>query len=373
MLRLRFLAFLVLAAMFAVLFPWGFNAAVAAEADAESPAVPMPLPAPAYPDLYTISAQRIDATAGSAILARDVAMAQGRMDAWTKLYRRFTAAAQWGKQPQLADAQLLRLVRSFEVGGERRSTTRYLADVTYHFNPAAVRLVLRQANIPYTETRSKPALVIPIIDGKSFDAGNPWAMVWKEPAFLEGLVPLIPVMGDGEDQAVLSREDLLQLDWMAFEPLVAKYDAGEVVLAIASEDGNTLQVIEVTQTARQASAFGFAQSDFMADANAVADKVAESWKGRTSVDFGTRGRLTADVQFDSLAQWARIRAQLRAVRAVSNVDVVGIASNEAEISVSYFGRVEQLRDAMAQQSLVLSGPPQGYAIEFGRASAAAAP
>jgi hypothetical protein len=47
--------------------------------------------------------------------------------------------ANGGKQPQLDDNQLLRLVRSFEVAGERRSTTRYLAEVTYHFNPAAVR------------------------------------------------------------------------------------------------------------------------------------------------------------------------------------------------------------------------------------------
>jgi hypothetical protein len=90
----------------------------------------------------------------------------GRPLAWTKLYRRLTAPAMWGKQPQLDENALLRLIRSFEVAGERRSTTRYLAEVIFHFNPAAVRAQLRQSNIAYTDTRSRPALVIPVIAGK---------------------------------------------------------------------------------------------------------------------------------------------------------------------------------------------------------------
>src|SRR4029079_16874589 len=118
-------------------------------------------------------------SAESATAARDLAMTQGRPAAWTKLFRRLTATAQWSKQPQLDDNALIRLVRSFEVSGERRSTTRYLAEATYHFNPVGVRAVLRQANIPYTETRSRPALVIPVIAGKpGFDPASPWAKAW---------------------------------------------------------------------------------------------------------------------------------------------------------------------------------------------------
>src|SRR5262249_30463102 len=159
-------------------------------------------------------------------------------------------------------------------------------------------------------------------------------------------------------------------DWTVLEPLATKYGAGEIVLAIATEDSNTVQLIEVAPMTRTASAFAFAQSTFKADADAVAEKVIEGWKERNSVDFGTRGRLVADVQFDSLEQWARVRTQLRAVRSVAGIDIVGIASNEAVIDVSYFGRVEQFRDALSQQNLVLAGPPSAYSIQIGRASAA---
>src|SRR5215467_5689324 len=71
-------------------------------------------PAP-LPDLFTVSGVKIDASAESAIAARDLAMREGRTSAWTRLFRRFTATANWGKQPQLDDNALLRLVRSFEV------------------------------------------------------------------------------------------------------------------------------------------------------------------------------------------------------------------------------------------------------------------
>jgi hypothetical protein len=169
---------------------------------------------------------------------------------------------------------------------------------------------------------------------------------------------------------MLSRQDLTQVDWMGFASLVSRYNAGAVVLVIASEDGNTVQSIEISSTARTASSFAFAQSTFMADAEAVAAKVEETWKTRTSVDYGTRAHLVADVQFNSLAQWARIRAQLRAVRAVADVDVVGLSSNEAELDVTYFGKLDQLQDLLAQQSLTLSGSPTAYTLELGATSAA---
>jgi len=46
---------------------------------------------------------------------------------------------------------------------------------------------------------------------------------------------------------------------------------------------------------------------------------------------------------------------LGAVRAITDFDVIGLALHEAEISVTYSGRPEQLRDALAQQNLQLSG------------------
>jgi hypothetical protein len=328
-------------------------------------------PAPAAPaaDLYTVSNIRIDATAESAQAARDLAMAQGRPQAWQRIYRRLTPASQWTRQPRLSDPQLFRLIRSFEVSGERRSTTRYLADVTYHFNPIAVRQLLRQSGVAFTETRSRPALVIPMVADARFDPTSEWASAWSDPSYRQGLVPMILPEADAENEEVLSRTDLAQTDWASLAPLARRHNANMVVIAIAGADGRSVRAIEISPAGRTPSSFAFAQPNFSALADAVTEKVAETWKGRSSVDYATRARLVADVQFTSLEEWSRIRTQLGAVRAVSDFEVLGLARNEAEIDLGYFGRVEQLRDAMAQQNLNLSNSPEGFTLQLTGATA----
>ena len=78
-------------------------------------------------------------------------MTQGRPLAWSTLFRRFTGQPIWGTEPQLAESELLGLILSSDAGNIRRNTTRYLADVTFHFNPEEVRQLLRRSNIVFTE------------------------------------------------------------------------------------------------------------------------------------------------------------------------------------------------------------------------------
>ena len=111
-------------------------------------AVPPPIEAP---DQFSVIGVKVDATALSPRAARDLAMTQGRPLAWSTLFRRFTGQPIWGTEPQLAERELLGLILSSDAGNIRRNTTRYLADVTFHFNPEAVRELLRRANIVFTE------------------------------------------------------------------------------------------------------------------------------------------------------------------------------------------------------------------------------
>jgi hypothetical protein len=340
-------------------------------------AAAMTFAAPTYaapaPDLFTIPGMRVDASAESAISARDAAMAQGRAAAWTKLFRRLTAAANWRKQPMLDEKVLERLIGgSYEVANERRSTTRYLAQVTFHFNPNAVRAVLQQNRIPFTDTRSPPVLVVPVIAGSGFDPVSPWAAAWKSADLQEDLVPFITPAPDGMND-LIGHIDLMQADWDQVEPLAKRYNAGAVIFATASEDGKTVQMVELAPSGRTAASFAYAQSSFAADAAAVADKAEDAWKSRNAVDFGATGHLVADVQFDSLNDWAKIRAGLAAIRSISGVDVIGLALHEAEIGLTYSGRPEQLHDALAQQRLDLKAVDGQYTLQVAAVSAANAP
>ena len=202
-------------------------------------------------DMFTIAGMKVEASAQSPRAARDLAMLQGRPLAWTKLFRRFAVQDAWGSEPQLTDGQLQGLILSVDVGNERRNTTRYLADVMYHFNPAAVLALLRQSNIAFADSLSAPVLVSGAL------------------------------VGDG-----------------------------------------------------------------------------------------IRTHLTAMVRFDTLGDWATLRARLGTMKTVTEMDVVGLALNEAEIDLTYVGQTEQLRAALAQQDLALGNIGDEYTLELATAVAA---
>ena len=329
-------------------------------------------PAMAAAELYTVSGVVVDATAESATAARDQALAQGRPIAWQRLFRRLTPPSVWPRQPQLDDNALLRAIRSFEVANERRSTTRYLGEMTYHFNPGEVQRLLRQSGVPYAETQSRPVLVIPLIGGR-YDPASPWTKAWTSPPVAQGLVPVLLPTGDAADQAILGRPDLSQLDWAALAPLSRRYGVNQIVIATATPDGNATQLVEISQGTRQTESLAFARSNFIATADAASVKIAEGWKNRVAVDFGLRGRLNVDVSFASPDDWSRIRSILGSVRSITDVDIVGLSLSEARVELGYVGKPEQLRDAMTEQNLDFRAVGGSYTLAIGGPAQVATP
>ena len=84
-----------------------------------------------------------------------------------------------------------------------------------------------------------------------------------------------------------------------------------------------------------------------------------------------RALLTADVRFESLENWTKIRAQSVLVEEVAVFDVIGLSLQEAENDLTYFGSAEELPKAMARQNLKLSNSDSHYTLELGNAPTAA--
>jgi len=89
------------------------------------------VPAQAQDALYTVPGVHVDAGGASSTEALNAAITQGRGQAFQVLFRRLTRQVDWSRQPALDGAALLRISRGFTIANERRSTTRYVADVTF--------------------------------------------------------------------------------------------------------------------------------------------------------------------------------------------------------------------------------------------------
>jgi hypothetical protein len=324
----------------------------------------MALPAAALADSdpYTVADVAVSASAASSTEAQTIAINSGRQQAWTTLIHRLTRSQDWPKVPALDDVGIQRLIRTYDITGEARSTTRYVAKVTYVFNADAVRRFFRGANIAYADVQARPILVLPM--GQAYAPRSPWAAAWNDPKFAQGAVPIVTPSGDAAEGVTLSMLQFATAGWSDVEPNATRMHAAQAVLAQAlpARDHITVKLrilgpnisqalpdinVPIAPGAQPAKAFGDA-------ADAAADAIANAWKSRSAVDFSARAKLTVDVKISSIADWGQVQQKLAAIPTILDVTIAAMNTGEARVVLTYAGSTDQLHDFLAQGGLDLT-------------------
>jgi hypothetical protein len=333
--------------------------------------------AQAADDPFTVSGVPVDASASSASVAQNIAINQGRGRAWNTLYKRLTKQQDWARQPPLDDITLQRMIKNYVVTNERRSTTRYVANVSYQFNPDAVRRLLRTQNIAYVDIDAKPVLVIPMSPG--YSARAPWAQIWAQPKYATGAVPLVTPVGDPLDAQALGVLNFATAQWPDVEPAASRVRAADAFLVQATAGKGNITVairrlgpgapISIPNVVVPVRPGESAQQAYGAAADAAATSIVEVWKSHSAIDFNKRSKLTADAHISSLAEWGQLMQKLSTVPVVTEVQVVAMNVGEARVAISYVGTPEQLQAVAAQSGLDLSNSGGGWQLAMAAQSA----
>lgn len=316
-----------------------------------------PRPARAQDSLYTVSGIHVDATAASSGEALNQAIAQGRAKAFQILYRRLTRQVDWARQPALDYQSLLRLSRGTDITNERRSTTRYVADVTYMFNPTAVARLLRAAQISFSQGQAKPILIIPMSPGVSH---GPWAQALMAPGLHDSQVPF--TVSAPEDDASLQGLDFETAGWKDVAAVAEKYHVGEVALvqtvyATGKMTVNVRRIAQGQQPVKASVDVPLQQTvatTYPFAAQAAVNAIADLWKSRSIIDFTQHGRLTADVRIVSLTEWGEIQSALASIGNITSMSVVAMDIGYARINLTFQGDLDQLHEALAGAGLSLT-------------------
>jgi hypothetical protein len=311
----------------------------------------------AQESLYTVANVHVDAGGASSTEALNAAIAQGRSRAFQVLYRRLTRQADWNRQPALDAATLLRLGRGYTIANERRSTTRYVADVTYIFNPDAVTRTLRAAGIIFAQTAARRILVIPMSPGVG---RGPWAQALMAPAFQTSLVPFTVTGADAD--AELAGLNFESAGWNDVSAVASRNRVTEVALvqAVYANGKMTVNIrrLGLGETPARVSVdvpmVQTVSTTYPAAAQAAVRAIEDIWKTRNSIDTTQRGRLTVDVRIASLAQWGELQSQLAAISNVTGMSVTAMTTGYARIVLTTIGGTEQLREALAGAGLSLT-------------------
>ncbi len=322
-------------------------------------------------DIFTVRGVPVDASGPSATAARDLAIPTGRAEAFTRLFKRLTPQAEWAKMPAVDEATLDDLITAFEVKNERSSSTRYLADITYTFDPDKVRTLLRGAGVSFTDTRAKPVLVIPVFDGPAGTVlwgSNDFSSAWGQISFRDEVAPMVVPTGDTEDLIAFPDAASVSADWARLEPMAIRYGANEVLIARAVVAGGQATIAWTRVNAKgtsEGSAFGSGGSDGEALASAtynLAIEWQEIWKTRTATDNSAVSTISAIISFASLPEWVETRRRLLEVTGIAGIDVSRITVSEARVTIRYRGPRDLLDEALSEELWMFEADPMepGY-------------
>lgn len=378
-------------------------------------------------DVFIVARVPVQATGDSATAAKDAAQGAGRRRAMDMLLRRLTTEADWKYLPSLAGARpasgvedgsgktpveissggLEALESGFEVYDEKASSTTYRAYITYRFKPDAVRRLLKQSRIPYSEAQTRVALVLPVLQTDSglylWESNNPWMAAWKSRPYTHELTPMQAPLGDLEDSSAISPRQALDLDPQALAVIAARYNVSQVIVAHArltrKDPDNQLTVrllnayresgkaaasdilghdaeIETDGTQSQTFTYAIEDEDFATKVGEVLAQTtlsetagnfpglaersieasiaryASGWKAKTLIDHSKEAVLPVSAFFDRLEDWSKIRAALIATPLVGAVQVGALSRRGAEMNVRVFGDPAKVQVAMENQGIV---------------------
>ncbi len=361
----------------------------------------MPVPAHAAKEEkpFTVANYPVEASDKNAVAAKDKAVSDGQQAAFRSLLKRLVPVTSYKQLTRLSKIKAADLVSGVSVRSERNSSTQYIANLDFSFEPQAVRLALSREGIPFVEAQAATVTIVPVIqqgnppDTKG-DTGS-WREAWKA---LDLEHTLTPVKLDELKSVIHSDtvKTLLAKDDSAIRILTAEYKTDLIVLAIVEPDLAAKKMLvtlagqdvagplflkrsyrisdgDINYTSELAAivALGVLEGRWKAvrapavTAAYAAPESQPAWSaspgGVNSSGLGEPVKFVAE--FGSLSQWNEIRTQLLDTPGVENLGILAVSARNAEVSLDYPGGIRGLANALGARGLSLQDNGAGWTLK----------
>lgn len=351
------------------------------------------LPSYAGDPLYTVEGIEVDVTAASALAARDQAFEKAQQDAFTALAARMIPEESIATFTPPPIDTIANMVQDYEVTKEKLSSVRYIGTYTFTFRPRSVQQFFNTQNVQFTDTVSKPVLVLPFYkQGEQTTLWSPyniWMKAWNRSAQTAPPVPLTLPIGDLSDVSDIGDDEVYSYDPSKLESLLSRYETGEAAIVVATPDGSLQQageddpadgksvtislyrtdrgqpehVQEMVVSGRMGDTLGTLLDNAVAQ---VKTALRSNWKEKTiagasadpSTSTASGGNITARVKIGSLEEWASVQRSLAKVGGVTAANLKSLTPREAIVELVYRGNEDILRRSLEQSGMLLL-PPTG--------------
>jgi hypothetical protein len=327
---------------------------------------------PVETSVFAVQGVEADVTDKDVATAKNKALYDVQMKAIVMLAQRLgneTFAAEIAK---LEAKDVLPLLKSLSIEQEGTGPGHYIGKFTVRFIPEKVQKLFESYGVTIVSQQATPMLVLPIwktAEGAQLWEENLWRAAWLNLRAEQSLVPLIVPIGDIEDTAAITAQDVLNLDPIKLEVLRRRYGTRTILVAIAEPaEGNgvhammngeselgkiTFDKIYTADPATLESSAALAASRFHA---VMVDKY-KSDKAKVQqvgADADVSRSIPVAVPFSSPSEWNAIRSRILSSPGIIGVDVSTLAGDGAVIRLMYVGDLQFVQSSMQGTGLQMS-------------------
>lgn len=330
---------------------------------------------------FTVGNYPVEATAASAVAAKEQALADGQRHAFRSLLKRLVPVTALKRIDRLKNVKAGDYIDGVAVRSERNSSTQYIANLDFSFQARSVRELLRREGIPFVDLQAPAIVLIPVYNAPPAAQGaapaslaqaagqKAWSDAWRgldlehslSPAKIESVKAGI----HADDFQMMTKDG----DGGALRILTGEY-GGELVMVALAEPDLASKKLNVTLMGRdsvgqfalkrsykfQADDFGYTAELAALVALGTLEGRWKALKARPSVGGGLAGSQPMEpvqlvVEFGSLQEWQSLRRQIAETPGVDDVQVAGQSGRSADLAVRFPGGGAQLANSLVSQGL----------------------
>ncbi len=342
---------------------------------------------------YTVEDIEVDVTADNAVEAREKAFEEAQVKGYGMLAERFLSAEEMETFEAPDIDTVSALVQDYEVTNEQLSMVRYkgVYKIRYSARSFAGDNSAKEAGNDI-DSPQEGLFVLPF-----YELGGRFVL-WQSNPFMEALHRakrnnelgrfIIPT-GDAQDVAQIRDGAGVNYNPARLNAMRIRYRAKQAVVLIATPEivyGGTENVLVRiyavkpygSELASQVSVIrhaGEMQDQFYNRIiMAVSEKMGAGWKRQTAVatnqssqtpsqqtqapivNSGAESAITASLKFSSVREWVETKNALERARGVKSIQVQSLFPRQAQISIRFYGDVQNLRNALLQVGVRMNDP-----------------
>ena len=311
-------------------------------------------------DPYVVTGVHVDANAKNALEAQTLAISEGYTRAANIIINRMSLASERAQKgfTSVSPQDGAKMIRAQEISNEKRSGTRYLADVTIAFNPNAINQYMRAKGLTMIATQSRDRLVIPVLSGAGIWDGNEWMTAWQDAQFGNSLTPLSvitprPGLADLIDDRVGANISMQKL-----QAIGMMFGVQQIVIAhaVAGYDGYEVTLKDISLDTKTSRSFGPLKglgTPEVAGLSLMA--LEENWKASSVSTVSSKSVvIPISVLYRSQSEWQELQDIINGSAQIRSAQLTAISKRGALMTLTYGGDFERLRNELSFKGVKLA-------------------